>query len=73
MPIFNKFYDPQISCKGNKITCMHIQTLNHIFAQETYRTIVCEGIHCHVHCALNAKNLKSSNNLENKHSDSLHC
>lgn len=45
---------------------MQTQTINNIFAWKTWKTILCEGIHSHAHYAMNAKNLQSTNNLENK-------
>lgn len=44
---------------------MHTQTINHIFARKPWKTVVCEGIRSHAHYAMNAKNLESTNNLEN--------
>lgn len=65
VPVLNKFYDPPISSKWNKTKNVHMQTINHIFAWKTWKTVVCEGIHSHAHYAMNAKNLESTNNLEN--------
>lgn len=65
VPIFNKFYEPPISYKGNKVKYMHMQTINNIFARKTLKTILFEGIHSHVHYAIDAINLERTNNLEN--------